>query len=97
MRSGGQMRRVSLAVALLHEPEVLILDEPTVGMDPVLRAVIWEHLLHLSGHCDTTIILTTHYIEEAGQAHAVGTLHQSQRSLTPNLSCNLQFSFHIHL
>lgn len=43
--SGGQQRRASLAAALLHEPQLLILDEPTVGVDPLLRQCIWEHLL----------------------------------------------------
>ena len=45
--SGGQQRRASLATALLHEPELLILDEPTVGVDPLLRTSIWNHLLHI--------------------------------------------------
>ena len=46
--SGGQQRRASLAAALLHEPELLILDEPTVGVDPLLRQCIWTHLLEIS-------------------------------------------------
>merc|ERR1711944_205795 len=46
--SGGQQRRASLAVALLHEPELLILDEPTVGVDPLLRRCIWNHLLEIT-------------------------------------------------
>ncbi len=50
--SGGQQRRASLAAALLHEPELLILDEPTVGVDPLLRQCIWDHLLLVnSRHC----------------------------------------------
>lgn len=76
--SGGQQRRASLAVALLHEPELLILDEPTVGVDPLLRTSIWDHLSSMTnnnndgGNGDsrsTTIVITTHYIEEARQAH----------------------------
>ncbi|XP_063608596.1 ABC transporter G family member 20-like [Penaeus indicus] len=72
--SGGQQRRVSFAAALLHEPDLLILDEPTVGVDPLLRSSIWQHLLEVckSGH--TTIIITTHYIEEARQADKVGLM-----------------------
>ncbi|XP_040579314.1 ABC transporter G family member 20 [Lepeophtheirus salmonis] len=74
--SGGQRRRISLAVALLHEPELLVLDEPTVGVDPVLRQYIWDHLLTIVNNSSKkrTIIITTHYVEEARQAHIVGML-----------------------
>jgi len=71
--SGGQKRRVSLAVALLHEPKLLLLDEPTVGVDPELRARIWEHLRQIADG-GTTVIITTHYIDEAGQADRVGLM-----------------------
>ena len=71
--SGGEQRRVSLAVALLHEPELLLLDEPTVGVDPELRHRIWDHLRHLSAEGITTII-TTHYVEEARQGTHVAML-----------------------
>lgn len=69
--SGGQQRRVSFAVALLHDPELLILDEPTVGVDPLLRQNIWNHLVNITKTGQKTIIITTHYIEEARQAHTV--------------------------
>ena len=74
--SGGQQRRTSLAVALIHEPELLILDEPTVGVDPLLRKSIWDHLLKISksSQLQTTIVITTHYIEEARQANVVGMM-----------------------
>ncbi|XP_023172078.1 ABC transporter G family member 20 [Drosophila hydei] len=72
--SGGQQRRVSLAVALLHEPELLILDEPTVGVDPVLRQSIWDHLVEITKNGHTTVIITTHYIDECAQAHVIGLL-----------------------
>ncbi|KAH8404302.1 hypothetical protein KR215_006683 [Drosophila sulfurigaster] len=72
--SGGQQRRMSLAVALLHEPELLILDEPTVGVDPVLRQSIWDHLVEITKNGHTTVIITTHYIDECAQAHMIGLL-----------------------
>ncbi|XP_018804572.1 PREDICTED: ABC transporter G family member 20 [Bactrocera latifrons] len=72
--SGGQQRRMSLAVVLLHEPELLILDEPTVGVDPVLRQSIWDHLVDITKTGNTTVIITTHYIDECAQAHVIGLL-----------------------
>jgi ABC-type multidrug transport system ATPase subunit/ABC-type multidrug transport system permease subunit len=71
--SGGQQRRVSLGVALLHNPNILILDEPTVGLDPVLSHSIWNHLVSFAER-GKTIIITTHYIEEARQAHTIGMM-----------------------
>ncbi|CUA79080.1 ABC transporter ATP-binding protein [Anoxybacillus suryakundensis] len=62
--SGGMKRRLSLAAALLHEPEVLILDEPTVGIDPLLRQAIWEELERIRQQ-GTTIVVTTHVMDEA--------------------------------
>ena len=75
--SGGQKRRVSLAVALLHEPQLLLLDEPTVGVDPELRARLWDHLRTIADG-GTTVILTTHYIDEAAQADAVGLMRNGR-------------------
>eukprot|EP00096_Caligus_rogercresseyi_P014658 TRINITY_DN7173_c0_g1_i1.p1 TRINITY_DN7173_c0_g1~~TRINITY_DN7173_c0_g1_i1.p1 ORF type:complete len:745 (+),score=193.02 TRINITY_DN7173_c0_g1_i1:231-2465(+) len=92
--SGGQQRRASLAIALLHEPELLILDEPTVGVDPVLRHSIWEHLLAISNHPSkkTTIVITTHYVEEARQAHIVGMMRYG-RLLAEDSPARLMKSF----
>ena len=59
-------------MALLHNPELLILDEPTVGVDPMLRQSIWSHLVKLSTGQKKTILITTHYIEEARQANTGG-------------------------
>ncbi|XP_041866452.1 ABC transporter G family member 20 isoform X2 [Melanotaenia boesemani] len=72
--SGGQKRRVSLGAALLQNPELLILDEPTVGVDPVLRSKIWQHLVEIVKTGKTSVIITTHYIEEARQANVVGLM-----------------------
>ncbi|RZC34819.1 ABC transporter G family member, partial [Asbolus verrucosus] len=72
--SGGQQRRVSLAATLIHEPELLILDEPTVGVDPLLRQNIWNHLVEITKHGRTTVIITTHYIDETRQAHLIGLM-----------------------
>jgi len=64
--SGGMKRRLMIARALIHEPRVLILDEPTAGVDVELRRSMWEYLRGINGG-GTTIILTTHYLEEAEQ------------------------------
>ncbi|CAF3780258.1 unnamed protein product [Rotaria sp. Silwood1] len=86
--SGGQQRRVSLACALLQQPKLLILDEPTVGVDPLLREKIWHHLIYLSETSKTTIMITTHYIEEARKANRVG-LMRSGRILAEDEPNNL--------
>lgn len=72
--SGGQQRRVSLAAALVHGPELVILDEPTAGVDPVLREKIWEYLVEITNTKNTSIIITTHYIEECKKAHKIGLM-----------------------
>lgn len=85
--SGGMKRRLSLAIALIQNPKVLILDEPTVGIDPELRLSIWNELLRLKNEEGKTIIVTTHVMDEAekcdyiamvrdGSFIASGTPHQ---------------------
>lgn len=75
--SGGMKRRLSLAIALLHEPELLILDEPTVGIDPVLRQSVWQELKALKSR-GTTIILTTHVMDEADKCDRLGLIREGK-------------------
>ncbi|MGH9133024.1 MAG: ATP-binding cassette domain-containing protein [Ilumatobacteraceae bacterium] len=63
--SGGMRRRLDLAAALVHDPQILFLDEPTTGLDPVSRARVWEEVRRLNTDLGTTIFLTTQYLEEA--------------------------------
>lgn len=63
--SGGMIRRLEIALAVLHRPPVLFLDEPTIGLDPVARALVWDHVEQLRTDYGTTIILTTHFMDEA--------------------------------
>lgn len=66
--SGGQKRRIDIARALLHEPEILILDEPTTGLDPQTRRLLWNVINTLRKEKQMTVFLTTHYMEEAADA-----------------------------
>jgi ABC-2 type transport system ATP-binding protein len=63
--SGGQRRRLDIAMGLMHQPRLLFLDEPSTGMDPQNRANLWEHIVRMREQHRTTIVLTTHYLEEA--------------------------------
>ena len=74
--SGGMKRRLDLAAALMHNPEVLFLDEPTTGLDPISRVVVWEQIRRLNRDLGMTIFLTTQYLEEADAlTHRVGILN----------------------
>ncbi len=91
--SGGMKRRIDLAAALIHNPEVLFLDEPTTGLDPVSRAKVWEEVRRLNHELGMTIFLTTQYLEEAdaladrvgiidhGRIVAEGTPEELKRSI----------------
>lgn len=69
--SGGQRRRIDIARALLHKPKILILDEPTTGLDPQTRKTIWNIIDRLRSQENLTVFLTTHYMEEAAEADYV--------------------------
>ena len=78
--SGGQRRRIDIARALLHEPKILILDEPTTGLDPQTRKLIWNVIGNLRKKENMTVFLTTHYMEEAAEADFVVILDRGQIS-----------------
>jgi ABC-2 type transport system ATP-binding protein len=65
--SGGQKRRLDIALGLIHSPELLFLDEPSTGLDPQSRANLWQHIIELRREKGTTIFVTTHFLEEADQ------------------------------
>lgn len=72
--SGGMARRLEIARALLHTPEVLFLDEPTLGLDPQTRALMWGDVLRLRDEQGVTVLLTTHYMEEAEYADRIAII-----------------------
>src|SRR5579863_5123471 len=77
--SGGMIRRLEIAQSMLHRPVVLFLDEPTVGLDPVARRAVWEHLRELRDQFGTTILMTTHDMEEADElCETVAIMHRSR-------------------
>jgi ABC-2 type transport system ATP-binding protein len=75
--SGGMVKKLALACALLHEPEVLILDEPTNGVDPVSRRELWA-LLHEFVHGGMAVLISTPYMDEAERCHRVGLVHRGR-------------------
>jgi len=72
--SGGMKRRLEIARGLPHRPEVLFLDEPTVGLDPQTRQTIWEHILELRAREGITVFMTTHYMDEAEHCDRIGIM-----------------------
>jgi len=77
--SGGMKRRLDLAAALVHQPRVLFLDEPTTGLDPVSRSKVWQEVRHLNRELGMTIFLTTQYLEEADElADRVGIINRGK-------------------
>ena len=76
--SGGQRRRVDIMRALIHDPKILFLDEPTTGLDPKSRMLVWEHIRRLKQEKNLTIFLTTHYMEETADADNVVILDKGR-------------------
>ena len=77
--SGGMIRRLEIAQAMLHRPPVLFMDEPTVGLDPLARRTVWEHVRRLQTRFGTTIVITTHLMDEADElCGRIGVLHNGQ-------------------
>ena len=104
--SGGMVRRLELAQALVNRPRLLILDEPTIGLDPVARAGVWERIGELRAAAGMTVLLTTHYMEEAdalcdrvglmhrGRLRALGTPAALKAGLGPGASLEDVFRHH---
>ena len=77
--SGGMKRRLDLAAALIHNPAILFLDEPTTGLDPISRSKVWEEIRRINHEIGMTIFLTTQYLDEADQlAHRVGIINHGK-------------------
>ncbi len=93
--SGGMVQRLKIARAIMHQPEILYLDEPTTGLDPSYREILWKEVLRLNKELGTTVFLTTHYMEEPerfsdrvaiynkGKINAIGTVDEL-RKLVPS-------------
>jgi ABC-2 type transport system ATP-binding protein len=76
--SGGMKRKLEIIIGLIHNPKILFLDEPTIGLDPLTRKNLWDYLLQVKKKGDTTIFLTTHYIEEAENSDHVMIINKGK-------------------
>lgn len=76
--SGGMKRKLEIIRSLIHRPKVLFLDEPTLGLDPASRRNLWEYISQVRAQSGTTILLTTHYLEEAEQADAIAIINKGK-------------------
>ncbi len=85
--SGGMIRRLEIAQAMLHEPKILFLDEPTVGLDPRARNTVWEYIQNLKKNFEITVIMTTHYMEEAEKlCNIVSIMNRGKIAITDSPS-----------
>lgn len=101
--SGGMVRRLEIAQSMLHRPRLLILDEPTVGLDPVARDSVWRHILELREDFGTTLLLTTHLLDEVeglcdrmaimshGKLVAIGSIDELKATTGPDASLDEVF------
>ncbi|MEQ7127594.1 ATP-binding cassette domain-containing protein [Actinopolymorpha sp. B11F2] len=104
--SGGMIRRLELAQALINRPRLLVLDEPTIGLDPIARGTVWEHVAELRADTGMTVLVTTHYMDEAdqmcdrlglmhlGRLRAVGAPAELKAALGPDASLEDVFRHH---
>ena len=104
--SGGMVRRLELAQALVNRPSLLILDEPTVGLDPIARDGVWSHVAQMQADFGMTVLLTTHYMEEAdalcdrvalmhrGRLRAVGSTANLKAQVSPKATLEDVFRHH---
>lgn len=76
--SGGEKRRISFAISIIHKPDLLILDEPTVGLDPLLRENMWTYLWNVTRATKLSVIITTHYLAEARKADRIGFMQNGK-------------------
>jgi len=103
--SGGNKRRLHCALALVHRPKVLFLDEPTVGMDPLARSTFWEVITSMNRKDDVTVFLTTQYLDEAdkhalamaliidGEIKYAGAVSDFKKMVHPSENCTLEESY----
>lgn len=102
--SGGMLRRLEIAQSTLHRPALLIMDEPTVGLDPVARTAVWDHVRSLRQRFGTTVLITTHVMEEVealcdhvgilhnGRLEAVGTPAELKAAIGPDATLDDVFA-----
>jgi ABC-2 type transport system ATP-binding protein len=93
--SGGMIRRLEIAQSMMHHPKLLFLDEPTTGLDPVARKIVWEHIVELQKEFGTTIVMTTHMMEEADELCNRVALMSRGKLVALDTPANLKSSLHI--